>query len=124
MPDASGEDGIGGYAFHPGTPGVVWLMADAWPDDVLAALAHAAAPRAERTSNRGVAACSMPLAELFGPWAWLPRSPTALTPTADAVISVMDCTRRNVGFVVEVTKTRRNVGRVARNSGRLPNDHE
>jgi len=26
--------------------------------------------------------------------------------------------------VVEVTKTRRNVGRVARNSGRLPNDHE
>jgi len=67
--DASGEDGIGGYAFHPGTPGVVWLMADAWPDDVLAALAHAAVPRAERTSNRGVAACSMPLSELFGPWA-------------------------------------------------------
>ena len=47
-----------------------------------------------------------------------------MTPTADAVISVMDCTRRNVGFVVEVTKTRRNAGRVARNSGRLPNDHE
>ena len=113
MTDASGEDGTGGYAFHPGTPGVVWLMADAWPDDVLAALAHAAAPRAP---------CPWP--SYSGRGRWLPRSPTALTPTADAVISVMDCTRRNVGFVVEVTKTRRNVGRVARNSGRLPNDHE
>ena len=50
----AGADGIGGYAFHPDTPGVVWLMADAWPDDVLAALAHAAAPRAERTSAHGV----------------------------------------------------------------------
>ena len=27
--DASGEDGIGGYAFHPSAPGVVWIMADA-----------------------------------------------------------------------------------------------
>ena len=98
--DASGEDGIGGYAFHPSAPGVVWIMADAWPDDVLAALAHAAAPRAERVATRGVAACSMPLAELFGPWAMAAAVTDGVDtdggrpwPTfrTDAVISVVDC---------------------------------
>ena len=98
--DASGEDGIGGYAFHPSAPGVVWIMADAWPDDVLAALAHAAAPRAERVATRGVAACSMPLAELFGPWAMAAAVADGADtdggrpwPTfrAEAVISVVDC---------------------------------
>ena len=98
--DASGEDGIGGYAFHPDVPGVVWLMADAWPDDVLAALAHAAAPRAERTSAHGVAACSMPLAELFGPWAMAAAVTDGVDTdgyrpwpacATDAVISVVDC---------------------------------
>ena len=67
--DASGEDGVGGYAFLPAAPRSVWVLADEWPPDVRAALAFAAQPRAERLSAQGAAACSMPLAELFGPWA-------------------------------------------------------
>ena len=98
--DASGEDGIGGYAFHPAVPGVVWLLADEWPADVRAALAHAATPRAEREASRGIAACSMPLAELFGPWAMAAAVADGLNDdnrrpwpacTASAVISVVDC---------------------------------
>ena len=86
--DASGEDGIGGYAFHPATPGVAWLLADEWPLDVRAALAHAAAPRAERPTARGfggegISACSMPLAELFGPWA-ITIAPSTEAPTVPA----------------------------------------
>ena len=98
--DASGEDGIGGYAFHPATPGVVWLLADEWPPDVRAALAHAAAPRAERARSHDIPACSMPLAELFGPWAMAAAvaegvGDDGLRPwrpcPASAVISVVDC---------------------------------
>ena len=67
--DASGEDGVGGYAFLPLAPHAVWVLADEWPPDVRSALAFAAQPRAERLSSQGASACSMPLAELFGPWA-------------------------------------------------------
>ena len=98
--DASGEDGIGGYAFHPGVPGVTWLLADEWPADVRAGLARAAAPRAERGLDSGSAVCSMPLAELFGPFALVSavadtlRSEGARGTGAEAVsavISVVDC---------------------------------
>ena len=98
--DASGEDGIGGYAFLPGSPGVTWLLADEWPADVRAGLALAAAPRAERELGAGAAMCSMPLAELFGPYALMCAVVDALrgdltqTTTSDgvgAVISVVDC---------------------------------
>jgi len=85
--DASGEDGVGGYAFHPAAPGVVWLLADEWPPDVREALAVAAMRRAERPA--GAAACSMPLAELFGPWA-LAAAVCVAWPTR-AVISIVDC---------------------------------
>lgn len=88
--DASGEDGIGGYAFHPDFPGVVWLLADAWPPDVLAALAQAASTRSSRCSApSGTPACSMPLAELFGPIAL--ASAVAEYAPVEAVISVVDC---------------------------------
>ena len=98
--DASGEDGIGGYAFLPDSPGVTWLLADEWPADVRAGLALAAAPRAERELGAGAAMCSMPLAELFGPYALMcavadaRRGDLTQTTTSDgvgAVISVVDC---------------------------------
>ena len=98
--DASGEDGIGGYAFHPGSPGVAWLLADEWPADVRDGLARAAAPRAERELGSGAAVCSMPLAELFGPYALMSavadalRGGEARASASDeivAVISVVDC---------------------------------
>ena len=48
---------------------MTWLLADEWPADVRTGLARAAAPRAERGLDSGTAVCSMPLAELFGPFA-------------------------------------------------------
>ena len=88
--DASGEDGIGGYAFHPGAPGVVWVLADAWPPDVLAALSHAASVRKDRAAATARSpACSMPLAELFGPW--VVAAAVGEHIEIEAVISVVDC---------------------------------
>jgi len=86
--DASGEDGVGGYAFHADAPGTVWMLAEEWPADVRAALARAAAPRAERTAG---AACSMPLAELFGPWALATAAAEQGAPPIEAVVAVGDC---------------------------------
>jgi len=88
--DASGDDGVGGYAFHADAPGVVWLLSAEWPPDVRAALAHAAAPKAEREEGRGPA-CSMPLAELFGPWALAEAAKEAGAPAIEAVVAVGDC---------------------------------
>ena len=87
--DASGDDGVGGYAFHADSPGTVWVFADPWPDDVAAALAHAASTRATRDRTAAAPACSMPLAELFGPYALA----SAVSEHLDtvAVISVVDC---------------------------------
>ena len=68
--DASGDDGVGGYAFHPLAPDVVWLVSSEWPDDVREALRTAALPKAERTAlPAGTWMLSMPAAELFGQWA-------------------------------------------------------
>ena len=89
--DASGEDGVGGYASHPAVPGVVWLLADEWPEDVRAALAWAATPRAER-AGADRPACSMPLAELFGSWAMVEAVRESEPSLAVlAVVAVGDC---------------------------------
>ena len=86
--DASGEDGVGGYAFHPAASGVLWLLSEEWPADVRAALARAAAPRGER-ALAGVPTCSMPAAELFGCWAMVAEVAAELP--VQAVIAVGDC---------------------------------
>ena len=89
--DASGEDGVGGLATHPAAPGVVWVLADEWPDDVREALARAATRRADR-AGPDRPACSMPLAELFGPWA-LASAVREASPGLEvrAVVAVGDC---------------------------------
>ena len=89
--DASGDDGIGGYAFLPSRPGEVWLLAEEWPPDIRSALAFAAQPRAERLSAQGGTACSMPLAELFGPWALACAMADVVPGSFTSVISVVDC---------------------------------
>ena len=89
--DASGEDGVGGYAFSPAAPRTMWLMADEWPPDVRASLARAAAPRAERAAAAGTSMCSMPLAELFGSWAMAEAAMRGGAEGVAAVIAVGDC---------------------------------
>ena len=72
--DASGTDGVGGFVFLPSHPGTVWLVSDAWPADVAAALAHGASRRAVRRSRyqaagKALPALSVAAVELFGAWA-------------------------------------------------------
>ena len=93
--DASGDDGVGGYLFHPAAPGIVWLVSEDWPKDVKAALKAAAAVRAER--EKGDQKLAMPAAELFGCWA-IPQAVKAWrsedgqsAPEWDAVIAIGDC---------------------------------
>ena len=67
--DASGPDGVGGYGFSPSRPGEVWLVAEPWPHEVAAALAHGAATAEVRAATPFREALSMPAAEIFGCWA-------------------------------------------------------
>ena len=89
--DASGEDGVGGFATHPAAPGVAWVLSDEWPADVREALAWASTPRAQRAGVERPA-CSMPLAELFGAWA-MASAVREVAPDlpVDAVVAVGDC---------------------------------
>ena len=87
--DASGEDGVGGYAFHPAMPGVTWVLADEWPPKVREALARAAVCRAERQALAGEPMCSMPLAEALVPCAL--AEAVAREVAVHAVIAVVDC---------------------------------
>ena len=68
--DASGTDGVGGYAYLAGRPSEVWIMSEKWPQEMASALQASASPeQAElrRTGSAGQAPwCSTPVAELFG----------------------------------------------------------
>eukprot|EP00965_Chrysotila_dentata_P056605 1878087-Pleurochrysis_carterae.AAC.1 len=69
--DASGVDGVGGYAFDErgDTAGVVWLVSEKWPAQALEALRWGAATAEERRRERrrrngsGLPTLSMPAAE-------------------------------------------------------------
>ena len=72
--DASGTDGVGGFVFLPSHPDTVWLVSDAWPADIAAALAHGAcrrSVRSERCAQAGgpIPTLSVAAVELFGSWA-------------------------------------------------------
>ena len=68
--DASGDDGVGGYAFLADAPHEVFIMSTAWPEDVAAALAASAsidqAALRREQSDRAAASLPMPAAELGG----------------------------------------------------------
>ena len=87
--DASGVDGVGGYAFDAGDPGTVWLVSAEWPPDVLAAL-HAAAAEGDRTA-KAAWGMSMPAAELFGTLAVAAAVTEARGWAPSAVVAIGDC---------------------------------
>ena len=62
--DASGNDGVGGYAFAADDPLHVFIMSEPWPDDILRALANGAATEAERDCS--APSLSVTAVELFG----------------------------------------------------------
>jgi len=89
--DASGHDGFGGYAFLSASPLEPMVLSEAWPEDIVAALAEAKRRPAERTA--GAPALSMPAAELFTGWALAEAvvGAAALDGASAAVIAVGDC---------------------------------
>ena len=70
--DASGKDGVGGFAFVAGKPDQVFMMSDEWPADIKLALAADAcelqAKLRRASSTRAIPNLPMPTAELFGKW--------------------------------------------------------
>ena len=91
--DASGVDGVGGYALDPARPGEAWLASETWPADVQAALDRSQRPQAERERAPDAAEgrLSMPAAEAFGQWAVAQAYAecTGMVPTA--ITAVGDC---------------------------------
>jgi hypothetical protein len=87
--DASGVDGVGGYAFDASEPSVVWLVSEAWPGDVLSALQNAAA-EGDREA-KAAWGMSMPAAELFGTVAVTAAVAGARGAVPSAVVAVGDC---------------------------------
>ena len=91
--DASGVDGVGGYALDPARPHEAWLVSEVWPRDIQLALDRAARPRAER--ERAVDAAegrlSMPAAETFGQWAVAEAFAEARNTRPSAITAIGDC---------------------------------
>ena len=83
--DASGVDGVGGYAFHTSHPHDVWVVAEQWPADIQRALDAAAA------GDSSQPALSMPAAELFGSVAIAATVADAVGSAPSAVYAVTDC---------------------------------
>ncbi len=87
--DASGIDGVGGWALDPARPSHAWVVSEVWPSDVQAALTRAAQPKAERDGGHTL---SMPAAEAFGQWAVAEAAAMARGGGAvSAVTAIGDC---------------------------------
>ena len=96
--DASGFDGIGGWAFLGSSDHAPTVVSERWPPDLLEARREAELDLAERTP--GAPALSMPAAELWTAWAVAeaaadasaaPPRRAALAKPHRAVIAVGDC---------------------------------
>ena len=87
--DASGEGGVGGYAFFADRPGQVYIACERWRG--LTAEARLEADRVRALRTAGAAALSMPAAELFGSWAVSRAAAAAAGVELNAVIAVTDC---------------------------------
>ena len=83
--DASGKDGVGGYAFDAADPGHIVLVAEMWPADIQLALDRSAAGDAAEPG------LSMPSAEAFGQWAVAAAAAQALGRAPVTVTAVGDC---------------------------------
>ena len=91
--DASGEDGIGGYAFHSSSTLTAYVFAEEWPAfaraALLAASSQAEASLRDQLSPHAQPHLSMPAAELFAQ-ALLPVMMARLL-RCDTVFAVGDC---------------------------------
>lgn len=97
---ASSDDGVGGLLFHPAFPQVVWLVSEAWPQDVKAALDSAARPRWQQRAEPTKARLSMPAAEVFGCGA-VPAAVDAVTRASGMQSWVADIDRLGRRITVE-----------------------
>ena len=83
--DASGKDGVGGYAFDAADPNHIVLVAEMWKEDIQLALDRAAA------GGSAEPGLSMPSAEAFGQWAVAAAAAQALGHRPSTVTAVGDC---------------------------------
>lgn len=89
---AASDDGFGGYAFHPATPGVIFLMSCPWPTDVRIAMSWAALKKSERGGvDAPHGALSMPAGEAFAAVALAAAVAEAVGGTVRAVVAIGDC---------------------------------
>jgi hypothetical protein len=84
------DDGVGGLAFDPSDPEVVYLISEPWPRWAREALAASAARRALRHTLTS-ARLPMPAAELFGGWACSEAVQTHLGRRFGALVAIGDC---------------------------------
>ena len=91
--DASGDDGVGGFAFHPSRPRTVFVVSEPWSPEAAAGLAVCATPHAQRTEAQLAAPrLSMPAAECFGSHAVAAAVTRALPlGSVSSVIAIGDC---------------------------------
>ena len=88
--DASGHDGVGGYAFSAAHDGVVWIVSEEWPPDIKRALLNAGVKKRKRGREEEEWSLSMPAAELFGS-VLVPRLAQRAGMTAGPVYAIGDC---------------------------------
>ena len=88
--DASGEDGVGGYAFHPSHADTVFVVHGPWSRSVREAMAYSARRTAAKAASAPEPSCSMPSAEVFGTWGVV-ETVSRHGVGFDSVIAVTDC---------------------------------
>ena len=88
--DASGHDGVGGYAFSAAQPTHVWVVSERWPADIRRALDNSSTERRKRSREANEWALSMPAAELFG-CVIIPRAAVRAGMPPGPIYAVGDC---------------------------------
>lgn len=90
---AERDDGVGGFAFLPTAPHVVFMLSVAWPEDIKAALDRGAERRAVRVAYpAGTPMLSLPAAEVFGSVATAAAVQVAASEhVITSVVGVGDC---------------------------------
>ena len=85
-----GDAGVGGFAFHPDQPSLIYITSELWPPYVARALRESAL---EPHLRSGAPRMSMPAAELFTSWALAEAAFDAGAPrhATSAVVAVGDC---------------------------------
>ena len=91
--DASGVDGVGGFATIAGVPGHVWVMSERWPTAIQRALDAASTTGSERAKLHAaqVPMLGMPGAELFGNVAIVDSIQRATGASGAIVYAIGDC---------------------------------